>query len=61
MYLSCDNEVGKHHHGGPKGEEVGDWFHDIPRIFPPGEASKEAKLERQICKAPPHPQVGVRV
>ena len=58
-YLSCQDKVSKHGHGGDISRKVSDRFHDIPGVLPPGQASKEPKLQRHEGHPSPHPDIGV--
>ena len=58
-HLSCDEEVSQCCHGGTVPPEVGDWFHDIPRVLPPGQPSKEAKGEWHEPHGAPHRSGGL--
>lgn len=35
-YLACEHKVGIHGHSCAIGDKIGDGFHDIPRVLPPG-------------------------
>ncbi len=52
-YLSSDHVVGCHCHGSAIRDEVRDWFHDIPGIFPPGEPCQDPELETHQPQAYP--------
>lgn len=60
-YLACENEVGISGECETLTDEIRDRFHDVPRVFPPGESSEKAKLRGEIGEAAPHENVGSEV
>lgn len=55
-YLASHYEISVHCHGTTIGDEIGDWFHNVPRILPPGEAGQNPKLSGHVGQPSPQHQ-----
>lgn len=52
-YLFGEYVICVYGHGGSVRDKVRDWFHNVPRVFPPSETCQYAKLHRHEAQADP--------